>query len=87
MAMTLLMHAYHLTVHWLHILMEYIPAVAEFKSNSNLVTDLHDLALCKALATCTSVHEKTFIIWIVRPTQRPSTSVLVYPNLCLGSNP
>lgn len=38
------------TVHGLHVLVQDIPAVAEFESLSNLVANLDDLAFYEALA-------------------------------------
>jgi hypothetical protein len=39
-----------LTIHWLHILMQYVLAMAELESNSNLITNLNNLAFRKMLA-------------------------------------
>jgi hypothetical protein len=44
-----------LTVHGLHILMKYILAMAEFKGNRNMITNLDDLALFEMLTASVSV--------------------------------
>lgn len=38
------------TVHGFYVLMENVPAVAEFKCRSDLITNLNDLAFREALA-------------------------------------
>jgi hypothetical protein len=44
----------HLTIHWLHILMQYIFAVTEFESNCDLKANLDDLTFGEVLATVVS---------------------------------
>jgi hypothetical protein len=47
-----------LTVHGLHVLVKYVLAMAEFKSNSNLITNLDNLSLFEVLTASVSVDDR-----------------------------
>jgi hypothetical protein len=47
-----------LTIHRLHVLVKYVLAVAEFKCNSDLVTDLDNLAFFEVLTALVRVDDR-----------------------------